>query len=105
MEILKYTITLTSDEMYDLAYALENQIESDLSLNHPLKADGIFNSFESELQMLQEFVSNSGYILEVSKKTEHGTLWEKKPQHYDNTDEWLRALLKQRRKELAAKTK
>ena len=106
MQILKYTITLTSDEMFDLAYALENQIESDLSLTTPLKEDNFFNTFESELKILQEFVSRSGYMLEVSERTEHGTFsWEKKPQYYDNTDEWLKSLLKQRRKELAAKTK
>ena len=32
MEITKYTVELTRSEMFDLAYALEHQIEADLSL-------------------------------------------------------------------------
>jgi len=105
MEITKYTLELTSEEMFDLAYALENRIETDLSLTTPLKDDALFNDFECELKMLQEFVSRFGYVLDVSEKTEKGYKWESNPKNYDWTEDWLKALLKQRRKELAAKTK
>ena len=105
MEITKYTLELTSDEMFDLAYALEHQIEADLSLTTPLKDDGIFNDFESELKTLQKFVSSFGYKLDVPKKTEQGWLHESNKKYYDWTEDWLKALLKQRRKELALKKK
>ena len=105
MEITKYTLELTGGEMFDLAYALEHQIEADLSLTTPLKDDGILNDFECELKILQEFVSSFGYKLDVSHRTENGYKWENKPKKYDNAEDWLKALLKQRRKELAAKNK
>ena len=91
--------------MFDLAYSLEKQIDADLSLTTPLKSDGIFNDFECELKILQEFVSSFGYKLDVSCKTENGYKWENNPKKYDNAEGWLKALLKQRRKELAAKNK
>jgi hypothetical protein len=100
MEITKYTLELTSSEMFDLAYALEKQIDADLSLTTPVKDDGIFNNFESELKVLQEFVSGFGYKLDVPQKSEHGYLHESKIKYYDCTEDWLKALLKQRRKEL-----
>ena len=100
MEITKYTLELTSNEMFDLAYALEKQIDADLSLTTPLKSDGIFNDFECELKILQEFVSSLGYKLDVPQKSEHGYLHESKIKYYDCTEDWLKALLKQRRKEL-----
>jgi len=100
MEITKYTLELTSSEMFDLAYALEKQIDADLSLTTPLKSDGIFNDFECELKILQEFVSSFGYKLDVPQKSEHGYLHESKIKYYDCTEDWLKALLKQRRKEL-----
>jgi len=105
MEITKYTVELTSSEMFDLAYALEHRIEADLSLTTPLKDDGIFNDFECELKILQEFVSSFGYKLDVSCKTENGYKWENNPKKYDIAEDWLKDLLKQRRKELAAKNK
>ena len=105
MEITKYTLELTSNEMFELAYALEHQIEADLSLTTSLKDDGIFNDFECELKILQEFVSSFGYKLDVSERTENGYKWESNPKNYDWTEDWLKALLKQRRKELAAKNK
>ena len=105
MEITKYTLELTSSEMFDLAYALEHQIEADLSLTTPLKDDGIFNDFECELKILQEFVSSFGYKLDVSGRTENGYEWENNPKKYDIAEDWLKALLKQRRKELALKKK
>ena len=100
MEITKYTLELTSSEMFDLAYALEKQIDADLSLTTPLKSDGIFNDFECELKILQEFVSSFGYKLDVPKKSEQGWLHESNKKYYDWTEDWLKALLKQRRKEL-----
>ena len=100
MEITKYTVELTNGEMFDLAYALEKQIDADLSLTTPLKSDGIFNDFESELKVLQEFVSSFGYKLDVPKKSEHGWLHESNKKYYDCTEDWLKDLLKQRRKEL-----
>jgi len=100
MEITKYTLELTSNEMFDLAYALEKQIDADLSLTTPVKDDGIFNDFESELKVLQEFVSSFGYKLDVPQKSEHGYLHESNKKYYDWTEDWLKALLKQRRKEL-----
>ena len=100
MEITKYTLELTSNEMFDLAYALEKQIDADLSLTTPVKDDGIFNDFECELKVLQEFVSSFGYKLDVPQKSEHGYLHESKIKYYDCTEDWLKALLKQRRKEL-----
>ena len=105
MEITKYTLELTSNEMFDLAYALEKQIDADLSLTTPLKSDGIFNDFECELKILQEFVSSFGYKLDVSGRTENGYKWENNPKKYDIAEDWLKALLKQRRKELALKKK
>ena len=105
MEITKYTLELTSSEMFDLAYALEKQIDADLSLTTPLKSDGIFNDFECELKILQEFVSSFGYKLDVSGRTENGYKWENNPKKYDIAEDWLKALLKQRRKELALKKK
>ena len=105
MEITKYTLELTSNEMFDLAYALEKQIDADLSLTTPLKSDGIFNDFECELMILQEFVSSFGYKLDVSGRTENGYEWENNPKKYDIAEDWLKALLKQRRKELALKKK
>ena len=105
MEITKYTLELTSSEMFDLAYALEHQIDADLSLTTPPKDDGIFNDFESELKILQELVSSFGYKLDVSCKTENGYKWENNPKKYDIAEDWLKALLKQRRKELALKKK
>ena len=105
MEITKYTLELTSSEMFDLAYALEKQIDADLSLTTPLKSDGIFNDFECELKILQEFVSSFGYKLDVSGRTENGYEWENNPKKYDIAEDWLKALLKQRRKELALKKK
>ena len=105
MEITKYTVELTSEEMFDLAYALEHQIEADLSLTTPLKDDGIFNNFESELETLQKFVFGFGYKLDVSRRTENGYKWENNPNKYDFAEDWLKALLKQRRKELALKKK
>ena len=105
MEITKYTLELTSSEMFDLAYALEHQIEADLSLTTPPKDDGIFNDFESELKTLQKLVSSFGYKLDVPKKSEHGWLHESNKKYYDWTEDWLKALLKQRRKELAPKKK
>ena len=107
MEITKYTVELTSEEMFDLAYALEHQIEADLSLTTPPKDDGIFNDFECELKVLQEFVSSFGYKLNVSCKTECGQFWKSpnETKYYDWTEDWLKALLKQRRKELAPKKK
>ena len=103
MKITKYTLELTSGEMFDLAYALEHQIEADLSLTTPLKDDGIFNDFESGLKILQEFVGSFGYKLDVSRRTENGYKWENNPKKYDIAEDWLKALLKQRRKELALK--
>ena len=100
MEITKYTLELTSSEMFDLAYSLEKQIDADLSLTTPVKDDGIFNDFECELKVLQEFVSSFGYKLDVPQKSEHGYLHESKIKYYDCTEDWLKALLKQRRKEL-----
>jgi len=100
MEITKYTLELTSNEMFELAYALEHQIEADLSLTTPLKDDGIFNDFESELKTLQKFVSSFGYKLDVPKKSERGWLHESNNKYYDWTEDWLKDLLKQRRKEL-----
>ena len=105
MEITKYTVELTSSEMFYLAYALEKQIDVDLSLTTPLKSDGIFNDFECELKILQEFVSSFGYKLDVPQKSENGYLHESNKKYYDCTEDWLKALLKQRRKELAAKNK
>ena len=107
MEITKYTVELTRSEMFDLAYALEHQIEADLSLTTPPKDDGIFNDFECELKVLQEFVSSFGYKLDVSCKTECGQFWKSpnETKYYDWTEDWLKALLKQRRKELALKKK
>ena len=107
MEITKYTLELTSNEMFDLAYSLEHQIEADLSLTTPLKDDGIFNDFKSELKILQEFVSSFGYKLDVSCKTDCGEFWKSpnETKYYDWTEDWLKALLKQRRKELALKKK
>ena len=69
----------------------------------PLKSDGIFNDFECELKILQEFVSSFGYKLDVPKKSEQGWLHESNKKYYDWTEDWLKALLKQRRKELATK--
>ena len=102
MEITKYTVELTGDEMFDWAYALEHQIDADLSLTTPLKDDGIFNDFESELKTLQKFVSSFGYKLDVSRKTDCGQFWKSpnETKYYDCTEDWLKALLKQRRKEL-----
>jgi len=107
MEITKYTVELTRSEMFDLAYALEHQIEADLSLTTPLKDDEILNDFECELKILQEFVSSFGYKLDVSCKTECGQFWKSpnETKYYDWTEDWLKALLKQRRKELALKKK
>jgi len=107
MEITKYTVELTSEEMFDLAYALEKQIDADLSLTTPLKDDEILNDFECELKILQEFVSSFGYKLDVSCKTECGQFWKSpnETKYYDWTEDWLKALLKQRRKELALKKK
>ena len=105
MEITKYTLELTSSEMFDLAYALEKQIEADLSLTTPVEDDEIHNNFESELKILQEFVSSFGYKLDVGERTKEGYKWESNPYHHDWTEDWLKALLKQRRKELAAKNK
>ena len=105
MEITKYTLELTSSEMFDLAYALEKQIEADLSLTTPLKDDGIFNDFESELKTLQKFVSSFGYTLNVHERTEAGQIWNTSVKNYHWTGDWLKDLLKQRRKELAAKNK
>ena len=107
MEITKYTLELTSNEMFELAYALEKQIDADLSLTTPLKSDGIFNDFECELKILQEFVSSFGYKLDVSRRTECGQFWKSpnETKYYNWTEDWLKALLKQRRKELAAKNK
>ena len=102
MEITKYTLELTSNEMFELAYALEHQIEANLSLTTPLKDDGIFNDFERELKILQEFVSSFGYKLSISQRTECGQLWKSQNEmkYYDWTEDWLKDLLKQRRKEL-----
>ena len=100
MEITKYTLELTSNEMFDLAYALEKQIDADLSLTTPVKDDEIHNNFESELKILQEFVSSFGYKLDVPKKSEQGWLHESNKKYYDCPEDWLKALLKQRRKEL-----
>ena len=105
MKITKYTLELTNGEMFDLAYALEKQIDADLSLTTPVKDDGIFNDFESELKVLQEFVSSFGYKLDVPQKSKPGYLQESNKKYYDWTEDWLKALLKQRRKELVAKTK
>jgi len=107
MEITKYTLELTSNEMFDLAYALEKQIDADLSLTTPVKDDGIFNDFECELTILQEFVNRFGYKLSVSRRTECGQFWKNSTEnkYYNWTEDWLKALLKQRRKELAAKNK
>ena len=105
MEITKYTLELTSSEMFDLAYALEKQIDADLSLTTPLKSDGIFNDFECELKILQEFVSSFGYKLDVPQKSEQGWLHKSNKKYYKWTEDWLKALLKQRRKELALKKK
>ena len=107
MEITKYTLELTSSEMFDLAHALEHRIEGDLSLTTPLKDDGIFNDFECELKILQEFVSSFGYKLNISQRTECGQLWKSQNEikYYEWTGDWLKDLLKQRRKELAAKNK
>jgi len=100
MEITKYTVELTGDEMFDWAYALEHQIEADLSLTTPIKDDGIFNDFESELKTLQKFVSSFGYTLNVHERTEAGQIWNTSVKNYHWTEDWLKALLKQRRKEL-----
>ena len=105
MEITKYTLELTSSEMFDLAYALEHRIEADLSLTTPPNDDAIFNDFKCELKILQEFVSSFGYKLDVSGRTENGYKWENNPKKYDIAEDWLKALLKQRRKELALKKK
>ena len=107
MEITKYTVELTNEEMFDWAYALEHQIEADLSLTTPIKDDGIFNDFESELKTLQKFVSSFGYKLNISQRTECGQLWKSQNEikYYEWTGDWLKDLLKQRRKELAAKNK
>ena len=105
MKITKYTLELTNGEMFDLAYALEKQIDADLSLTTPLKSDGIFNDFESELKTLQKFVSSFGYTLNVHERTEAGQIWNTSVKNYHWTGDWLKDLLKQRRKELAAKTK
>ena len=105
MEITKYTLELTSNEMFDLAYALEHRIEADLSLTTPIKDDSIFNDFECEVKLLQGFVDN-GYQLTVSAKSGEGhSIWSKKEKNYDWTEEWFKDLLKQRRKEFVAKTK
>ena len=104
MEITKYTLELTSSEMFDLAYAMEHQIEADLSLTTPLKDDALFNDFESEQKILQEFVSSFGYTLNVHERTECGQFWKSQNKiNYDWTEDWLKDLLKQRRKELAIK--
>ena len=68
----------------------------------PLKSDGIFNDFECELKILQEFVSGFGYKLDVSRRTECGQFWKGSTEnkYYDWTEDWLKALLKKRRKEL-----
>jgi len=91
--------------MFDLAHALEHRIEADLSLTTPLKDDGIFNDFECELKILQEFVSSFGYKLDVHERTEEGYIWNTGAKNYPWTGDWLKDLLKQRRKELAAKNK
>jgi len=102
MEITKYTLELTGDEMFDLAYALDQYIENSVA-HFPLTADLV--EFEGEVKLLQGFVDN-GYGLTVSAKSKEGhPTWSKKKKNYDWTEEWFKDLLKQRRKEFAAKTK
>ena len=102
MEIKTFTVELTANDMFELGYALEKSIESDLSLSTEPNTDEHFNDFESELELLQTFVNN-GQTLTVSKKTDTGSIWESNPKKYGYATDWFKALLKQRRKEFKAK--
>ena len=101
MEIKKYTVELEWGEMHDLASALESYIESNLSLKTKPSQDDLFNDFTSELELLNSFLGTGfGYTLNVSKKTPEGHhLFDSKRKEYTLAEEWLEALLKQRRKE------
>jgi len=99
MKIKKYTIELTWSEMYDLASALEHYIESNLTLNTDPKRDEFLNDFETECGLLNEFINSCGYTLSVSEKTIEGYCKGISGKIYQNAEDWLKALLKQRRKE------
>lgn len=100
MEITKYTLEIDSGEMFELAYALEHYIDSNITIIDNAKTLKILNDFEIELRLLNTFVDSFGYSLSVSKKTKEGyTMHESKTKYYDNAEEWFDALLKQRVKE------
>ena len=104
MNISKYTVELTQGEMFDLAYALEAYIEKNIMITSKPKDDSFLNEFSEELRLLETFTSRGfGYRLTVSKKSDVGTLWEPGAKTYDSAEEWLTALLKQRRKEYDTK--
>ena len=104
MNIETYTVTLNRDEMFDIAYALESDISSDLTFTDDKKNDYMLNEQEHVLELLQRFVSDFGYRLTVSEKTVEGYIvFDTEAEVYRDAEEWFKALLKQRRKEFDAK--
>lgn len=87
MNVKKYTIELTGDEMFDLVYALESYIESNITTTHPPNRDDAYNDFTAELKLLEDFRSSFGYNLNIKGKS------------YDWAEDWLKDLIKAKRKE------
>ena len=109
MEISKYTLQLSSGEMFEMAHAIMDSIEMRVSEEAVRGWNTKLWELESELKLLQTFSGRGyGFELTVDKRVEGSnniSHWEPNPKTYHDAEEWFEALLKQRKKEYGEKNK
>jgi hypothetical protein len=94
MKTRKIILEITPDEAFDLAYAMENYIT--MCINEAKTVNMfLYEDFKSECAILQHFV-NEGFNLYVHTQSIKDY---EKP--YRDVDEWYKALVKKRKKELS----
>jgi hypothetical protein len=94
MKTRKIILEITPDEAFDLAYAMEEYIVNCVKEARSIKMLD-FEDLESVRDILQYFV-NEGYHIYI--KTGSMKDYEKP---YRHVDEWYKALVKKRKKELS----
>ena len=92
METTKITLELTHNELYDLAYALQETIERNIKDDRlPMKywKDGV----EAECKLLYHFVRYHSYSMSMPGNDL------KDYKEYNDVDEWVEALIAQKNAE------
>ena len=100
MKTTTINLELTTDELFDIAYALEEYVKNAVKYRHVKTVQYVLDiECKSETDLLQHFINHHGYTLTVYPKLFGGT------KEFFYVDDWLKYLMKDELKSRKEKEK